>query len=90
MLLVAVARRRCNTLRTSGFVDDVTFSSNRPYGGAVSVLPRFNVVYGLTPLHRTTGCSVLSQAPRLEEFIVEGLPERSMRCTSALLTFSNN
>ena len=53
-------RQRCNTLRTSGFVDDVTFSYNGSYGRVtLSQQPRCNVVHGLTPLLRDIG-SILS------------------------------
>jgi len=41
----------CNTLCTSGFVDDVMFSHNGPNGGVtLRQQPHFRVVYVLTPL----------------------------------------
>ena len=57
-LPVAVARiHSCNMSCTSGFVDDVMFSYDGPCGGVtLPQQPRCNVVHGLTPLLRGTGC----------------------------------
>ena len=60
MLLMAVARglllRRCNMLRTSGFMDDVMFLIVGPMSAwrHRSSLARCNVVYSLTPLANGT------------------------------------
>ena len=52
--------RRCNTLRTSDFVDDVVFPCSGPNGGVMLLQQlRCNVVCVtdvLTPLLRCTGC----------------------------------
>jgi len=49
--------RCCDTLSTSGFVDDVMFSYNGSYGGVMlPQQPRYYVEYGLTPLLSGIGC----------------------------------
>ena len=56
---------RCDTLCTSGFVDNVTFCYNRPHGGVtLRQRLRSNLCYGLTPLLRGIGC-VLSETTAL-------------------------
>jgi len=46
---------RCNTLCTSGFVDDVMFSNNWHYVGVtVPQQPRCNIEHGLTPRRMTS------------------------------------
>ena len=52
-----VRSRCCNKLFTSGFVDNVMFLCNGPYGSVkLSQQPRCNVVHGLTPLLCGIGC----------------------------------
>ena len=54
--IAILLRRYCNMLRISGFVDDVVFSYNVPYGGVMlRQQPRCNVVHRLTPLLRGIG-----------------------------------
>jgi len=50
-------RQRCDMSCTSGFVDDVMMSYNRPHGGVtLQQQSRCNVAYVVTPLLRDIGC----------------------------------
>jgi len=79
---------RCNCI--SGFLGDVTFSYNGPYGGVtLQQQNRCSVVHGLSPPSRRIGCVqsyIRRQAPRLDESFVLWYRGLSiyMRCIIAL------
>jgi len=82
--------RRCDTLCTSGFVDDVVFAYNERNGGvSLPQQSRCSVAYGLTPC-----CVVLVAsgpglwwAPELDESFVQGMPGGGGVCTAPLPCF---
>jgi len=75
--------RRCNMLYTSGFVDDVTISCNRPYCSVtLPQQPRCNLMHSLTPLLRVIGCAKTRQVLCARGKLTGA---KYMQCTIALI-----